>query len=343
MFHKYLLPFLLSIIISWNCSSQNSASAGILFYNVENLFDTLDTPNKIDEEFTPGSEKKWNTERYKQKIDHLGEVIRAAGGENLPAIIGMCEIENASVLDDLAHSNKLMAGNYNFIHYESPDERGIDCALLYNTKLFTPVKSVPVKVELPEDNGGTTRDILFVEGDLKIKNKSEHIFLLINHWPSRVEGEEITASRRAIAAGVLKHLVDSLNQKYSDPHIVIMGDFNDTPFDKSIQSVLGAIELIASQKDECLVDLMTEFQKQNQGSYNFKGNWQCLDQFIVSESMIDGKKLGVNTGTVTYVKKDFMLYHNEKYGDSPNKTYSGSKYFGGYSDHLPIYMELTVK
>lgn len=343
MLNKY---FLFSVLLSFafmSCSSQNKESAGVMFYNVENLFDTLDTPNKIDEEFTPGSEKHWNTERYHQKIDHLGKVMQAASGESLPVLIGLCEIENENVLKDLIQSNNLSSGNYNFIHYESPDERGIDCALLYNKKLFTSVKSIPLKVELPEDNGGTTRDILFVEGDLKIKNKTGHIFLFINHWPSRVEGEEITASRRAIAAGVLKHIVDSLNQKYTDPNIMIMGDFNDTPFDKSIQTVLGAIEYTAPQKDECLVDLMSEFQKQNQGSYNFKGNWQSLDQFIVSESMLNGKKLNVNNSTVSYVKKDFMLYHNEKFGDSPNKTYSGSKYFGGYSDHLPIYMELILK
>lgn len=340
---KYNLFIFLFSISTLSCTSQNNGTAGVMFYNVENLFDTLDTPNKIDEEFTPGSEKQWNTERYKQKIDHIGKVIVAAGNTTLPALIGLCEIENENVLKDLVLNAQLSAGNYNYIHYDSPDDRGIDCAFLYNSKLFTPVKSFPVKVDLPKDNGGTTRDILFVEGNLKIKNKTEVIFLLINHWPSRVEGEEITASRRAIAASVLKHLTDSLNQIYTGPNIIIMGDFNDTPYDKSIQQVLGAVESNANACDECLVDLMTEFQKQNLGSYNFKGNWQCLDQFIVSETLLNGKKIDVDRISVQYVKNDFMLYHNDKYGDSPNKTYSGSKYFGGYSDHLPIYMELIQK
>ncbi len=333
----YLLP--LVAIVCNSCSAQQYKYAGVLFYNVENLFDTIDQPDKIDEEFTPGSEKKWNTERYHTKIEHLGQVFTSVADE-LPILIGLCEIENETVLEDLIHSNNLKAGNYNYIHYDSPDERGIDCAFLYNKTEFKPLASRPVRVELPEDNGGTTRDILFVEGELKLNGQKEKLYIFINHWPSRVEGEEITASRRAIAATTLKHLVDSLNQKYTDPNILIMGDFNDTPYDKSIQQIMGAIEYDGKKTDECLIDMMTDFQKSNSGSYNFKGNWQCLDQFIISESLYDIKKLEANT--VYVIRKDFLLYHNDKYGDSPNKTYSGSKYFGGYSDHLPIYMQLII-
>lgn len=336
-----LIPVVTFLAVS--CKAQEGDRAGLLFYNVENLMDTIDNPVKLDDEFTPTSEKQWNTDRYYTKLDRIGQVVVSAGVQ-LPAVIGLCEIENRDVLEDLVAQKDMLPGNYGIVQFDSPDERGIDCALLYSKDQFTVKDAYTIPVYLPADNGGSTRDILYVNGVFNQGSKKEVVHMFVNHWPSRSEGEEITRSRRAIAAGVLKKHVDSLNALYIDPAIVIMGDFNDTPFDESVLITLGALAQSANYPDESLVNLVHEFQKNNEGSYNFKGNWQTLDQLIVSEGMLtDAGSFRIDQRKVKFVKNDFQLYHSDKYGDSPNRTYGGPKYYGGYSDHLPVYMELILR
>ena len=244
---------------------------------------------------------------------------------------------------DLANTKNLKPGNYKYVHYDSPDERGIDVALLYNEKVFKVKSSKAIHVTIPGETIDYTRDILMVNGEVAIQGKKEQLFVFVNHWPSRSEGEEQSAPKRAAAAETLKRAVDSLNAKFDDPNIIIMGDFNDTPVDISIQRILLAKGVSDSYADESLVDLMTNMQAMGLGSYNYKGNWQALDQFIVSESLLDGSGLQVNPASAIFVKKDWMLYHNDKYGDSPDRTFAGIKYIGGYSDHLPVFVGFVVK
>lgn len=335
------LPLLL-VIFNLSCSAQSPTGkegAAIIFYNVENLYDTINDIQKDDEEFLPGSDHQWTAQRYQIKLEHTAQVITTAG-PSVPVLVGLSEIENARVLKDLIAISAMKSAQFDYIQFDSPDERGIDVALLYNKNVFTPKKSEPIHVDLPGEPVDFTRDILFVNGVLLVNGKKQEINIFVNHWPSRSEGEEISMPKRAAAAQQLKKSVDALLSKDKNAAIIIMGDFNDTPFDKSIQVELGAKEFNTACSDGCLIDLMSVKQQNGEGSYNYKGNWQCLDQFIVSQNLLDGNALDVNSATVQYLQQPWMLYHSEKYGDSPNRTYAGPKYIGGYSDHLPAYMEL---
>lgn len=324
------------------CNAQQN-TAGVIFYNVENLFDTIDNQMTLDDEFTPQSEKMWDSERYIRKLNNLSKVI-VSSSVDFPVLIGLCEVENKDVVKDLAQKTDLKAGHYGIIHFDSPDPRGIDVALMYSKDYFKPIDYAPLNIVLPDTSTKLTRDILYVKGLLEMNNQKQEIHIFINHWPSRIKGEEFTAPNRAAAASVLKHTIDSINAKNTAANILIMGDFNDTPYDKSISQILAAKEPTAKKTDECLINLSSEKQKNNEGSYNYQGNWQALDQIIVSEGMMEpGSALTVKPNTLKYIKNDWMLYMNTKYGASPNKTYSGNKYYGGYSDHLPVYVELILQ
>jgi predicted extracellular nuclease len=324
------------------CKAQDTPpSAGVLFYNFENLYDTIDDPAKDDRIFLPASPRNWNTSKYQEKLKNLAEVISSASPK-MPVIIGVCEVENENVLHDLVAQQSLASAAYSFIHFNSPDERGIDVALLYNKKHFTPKKYHPIHVSLPGDSIDYTRDILFIYGDIQIGQKKEPLNIFVNHWPSRAEGEEVSAPKRAAAAQTLKNTIDSLHATLKNPNIIIMGDFNDTPFDVSLTQILQANEVREVMPDESLVNMMSDKQKNGEGSYNFKGTWQALDQIIVSATLLDGKKLDVKANSIQYVQKDWMLFQHEKYGTSPDRTFSGNNYIGGYSDHLPVYLELIM-
>ncbi len=343
---KYVLFLVMPLawVLTASCSAQNSPVdvAGVMFYNTENLYDTINDPLKDDEEFLPGAARQWNTVRYEKKLSNLAKVI-TTGGNTIPTLLGLCEIENEQVLKDLIATPEMLPGNFGYVHYDSPDERGIDVALLYNKTAFMPIRSENLRVDLHADTVDYTRDILLVTGTINISGKKEPLHIFVNHWPSRSEGEEVSAPKRAAAASVLKRAIDSLFVVYKSPNIIIMGDFNDTPYDKSIQQILGAGEYKDPVAEGSLSDLMALKQKGGEGSYNYKGNWQALDQFIVSEGLLDNKKLEIDVPSVQFVKKTWMLYHSDKYGDSPDRTFAGTKYIGAYSDHLPIYMELVVK
>lgn len=342
---KFYILLLIPFFASLSCTAQNQnksgMSYGVMFYNLENLYDTINDPNKDDETFLPGADRKWNDEKYKMKLKQLSKVI-ATGAEELPVLVGLCEVENLMVVNDLAATLNLSAANYGVVHFDSPDERGIDVALMYNKNVFTPKGKTPFHVTIPGDSVDYTRDILYVSGTININGKKEDMHIFVNHWPSRSEGEEVSAPKRAAAAQTLKHVIDSLNNKFADPNIIIMGDFNDTPFDISMQKILMAQEQSATNADESLVNMLSAKQKAGEGTYNFKGNWQTLDQIIVSESLLDNAAIDVNVNSVQIVKQDWMLFHHDKYGDSPDRTYSGIKYIGGYSDHLPVYVELII-
>ena len=340
---KFYILLLLPVLTSLQCVSQNqnekAMSYGVMFYNLENLYDTINDPKVDDETFLPGADRKWDDEKYKKKLKQLSKVI-ATGADEMPVLVGLCEVENLMVVNDLAATLNLSAANYSVVHFDSPDERGIDVALMYNKNVFTPKVKSPIHVTIPADSVDYTRDILYVAGTININGKKEDLHIFVNHWPSRSEGEEVSAPKRAAAAQTLKHVIDSLNNKFTDPNIIIMGDFNDTPFDISIQKILMAQETNNTYADECLVNTMADKQKTGEGTYNFKGNWQVLDQIIVSESLLDKNSIDADLNTAKIVKQDWMLFHHDKYGDSPDRTYSGIKYIGGYSDHLPVYIEL---
>lgn len=315
-------------------SAEVSTTFNVVFYNVENLFDTEDDPQKADEEFTPAGEKEWTPERYDQKLAKLSRVI-AASDDKLPAVIGLCEVENRKVVEDLAKTGALAAIEYGVIHRESPDGRGIDVALLYDTKRLNLNEAGVITTTLPVGDRPNTRLILHASGD--INGAPVHFF--VNHWPSRYGGKEKSEPNRLAVASNLRTYLDAVLQNDPDAEIIMMGDFNDHPDDKSIVEVLNAGSLSSSQP---LANLMYDLHKKGKGSYNYRGEWGALDQFIVTRSLTDGEGIDVQPETVRFVRHDWMMYVNDKGEAYPNRTYGGPNYYGGFSDHLPIVATFSV-
>ena len=309
-----LLPFFV-------LSQSDDKELFSVFYNVENLFDTIDNPNTRDNEFLPKSEKKWDTYRYNYKLNQLdkvfSEIIKKENENRLPDIIGLCEVENKLVIDDLLKTETFKNHTYKIIHKQSPDGRGIDCALLVDEK-FEVLNSDFIKINNPKESRAT-RDIVF--GKLKFKNQIINVF--VNHWPSRWGGQEASNHKRVFVAEVLRKYIDN-NTLESDFNL-IMGDFNDYPTNESLAEVLV--------KDD-LVNLMSKSNVSGRGSYNYRGNWDWLDQIIVSQ---DDFKL-ISFGAF---EEDFLMYTNKKGEVYPNRSFGGNNWYAGFSDHLPVFLRFT--
>jgi len=307
----------------------------IMFYNLENLFDIYDDPLTNDDEFTPDGEKTWTNYRYRKKLNDLSKVIIALGEWTPPSIIGLCEIENFQVLLDLTTKTPLARLNYQIIHENSSDERGIDVALLYRPEDVQRIAhtNLPVK----SNSIFKTRDILLAE---LVFDQSDTIHIFVNHWPSRFGGKEKTEIKRIDAAQTLRNHVDSLQKFFDNPKILIMGDFNDEPGDESIIEVLDASPMRGEIEKNRLYNLSYPDFKNNMGTIVYReinNTWYLFDQIIVSGSLMS------NTGIVTKGKKCMIfkapwILKNEK----PFRTYQGPVYFGGYSDHLPIFIDLYL-
>lgn len=307
----------------------------VVSYNVENLFDTVDDPTIPDEEFLPESDKEWTAERYQKKLNDLAEVISEVNPNELPEIVGLVEVENQTVLEDLIHTVKLN-NQYAIIHEESPDYRGIDVALIYRKDAFAEVMHEVLPVTFPDDPDFKTRDILHVTG--KIRNKIVHVF--VNHWPSRIGGEEKTEAKRVLAASVLKNKVDQILALDPDARIIIMGDMNDEPANKSLEQILGAQ---SPDSGATLVNLMMPDDLLQLGTYSYKGNWNMLDNLVVSGNLISGKRMQVEDQKGFIFSQDWIIYTSSKGDQSPNRTYVGKKYVAGVSDHFPVYFKMIVK
>ncbi|MCD4679343.1 MAG: hypothetical protein K8S00_03035 [Bacteroidales bacterium] len=313
----------------------------IVFYNVENLFDTIDDPAKDDKEFLPDSKVYWNTERYNNKLENLSKVLTSIDPNNFPAIIGLSEIENKSVLEDLIKKTDLEKGKYKIIHHESPDERGIDVGLIYRKKKFIPIEQQFISVQFPTDLDDKTREILYVKGS--IKKDTLHCF--VNHWPSRWGGQEKSEPKRMYVAKVLKSKVDSILSKNLMANIVIIGDFNDEPDNKSIKRLLKAKKVDKTIYPGMLYNLMYQGYEEGKGSYYYwrDKKWNMLDQIIVSGSLLTNEKgLTVPELRGCIFKPEWILYENEDGIKQPART-KGKTYYGGYSDHLPVYFNLLIK
>ncbi len=312
----------------------------VAFYNIENLFDTIDSPNVKDEEFTPQSPKKWNTERYNKKLIDLAFVLKQTNPEEYPEIIGLAEVENKRVVEDLINKTSLKYGNYGIIHRDSKDSRGIDVAFIYRKQEFKVLSDRGIKV-IDEDNpDNELRDILYIKG-LVSKTDTFHVF--VNHWKSRNGGQEKTEPKRIGAAKILRATLDSILTKNKNANIVIIGDFNDEPENKSINEVLFATNNKTNPTDLELYNLMYDKSVKDLGTNYYKGKAFMLDNLIIS------KKLATSTtgwhesedGGNMFISK-FNMYKNEKTGEeSPNRTYGGDNYYGGVSDHYPVYFKLV--
>jgi predicted extracellular nuclease len=337
---KYI-TFLIVIFFTFNCNGQNPEQVfTVVFYNVENLFDTEDEPGKEDDEFTPGSKLAWDLEKYNKKINDLAHVISLVNPSELPEIVGLAEVENDKVLDDLVLSEQLKKGNYSVIHYDSPDERGMDVALIYRPDEFTAQYSKAVPVVFPFDSTETTRDILYVKGKTK---DGEIIHIFVNHWKSRSEGVQETEPRRIYTAVTLRKEIDLIMNREPDAKIIIIGDLNDEPTNRSVHEMLAANNKRKNVNPRELYNLMYDMHNNgNVGSYFYRGTWNMLDNLIISQPLLNNKS-GYHTdfdgGKI--FRQEWMLYKDEKYKESvPNRTYGGPEYYGGISDHFPVYVTL---
>lgn len=325
------------------CSLDAQDNFRVMFYNVENLFDIKDNPIKNDDDFTPEGTLHWSSYRYWRKLDNIGCVILEAGKMRPPALVGLCEVENDSVLFDLTKRTSLRHHRYEYIISDSEDERGINVALLYQRD---EIKILETK-EYPIDFGSLkpikTRNILHVSG--KIVN-GDVLDIFICHFKSRSGGIKKTRPYRIQSAEFLRQKVDSIMIVRKNAKIIVMGDFNDYPDDTSIYDSLGAKGTGDNISGNGLYNLFyNQIKGKDSGSYKYRGKWFFPDQFIVSGNLLESKaKTHVNGNKAFVFTADYLLINGDKHGGlMPFRTYSGWKYLEGYSDHLPIYMDLTVE
>ena len=316
---------------------------------MENLFDTWDDSTCNDDAFTPEGDNHWSDKRYRTKLNGIFKTIAAigqAGGQRdmMPMAIGLAEVENDKVLRDLCQGTPLRRQGYRFIHFDSPDLRGIDNALLYRPDIFTPFLSQAISVS---DSIHHTRDILLVEG---VTAQGDTLILLVNHFPSKLGGADAQERRMWIAAK-LRAVMDTLQSNHPCAGIVVTGDFNASPSETEIYHHL------VHNGNEAFVNLM-ELVAPGVGTHKYQGNWTCLDQIIVSRNLLaDGDRrsggmhalqsclsvphLLIDGGSAHIFDADFLLVDEEKnLGKKPFRTYIAMKYQGGYSDHLPVYVDL---
>ncbi|MCK5776714.1 MAG: endonuclease [Bacteroidales bacterium] len=312
----------------------------IMFYNVENLFDPFDDSLTRDEEFTSEGSRHWSWGKYQTKLNQIYKVFMAAGNPYPPAIIGLSEIENRFVLKQLVYETAFSKFNYRIVHEESPDRRGIDVALLFDPKRFELLYHKAINVDFPFKPDSKTRDILYVKG-VVLQTDTIHVF--VNHWPSRWGGQMATDPKRKRVADILKSNTDSLFAVCKNPLIVIIGDFNDYPNDESLRLNLEAGSV---EENKDLVNLMLAYSDEyGIGSNKYKGNWGMLDQIIVSKNMLMPESLlQIKQQKAFIFNASFLLEPDEKYtGERPNRTSIGYKYHGGYSDHLPVYIDIFTE
>ena len=303
------------------------------FYNLENLFDTVDDPRSLDDDFTETSDKNWNEKRFRKKVKKLGQVISNMGYEEIkfpPVLLGVAEVENSDVLDALVGSKFLHKKEYGYVHFDSPDERGIDTALLYRKEYFSVIKQEAHTVYLTDERGmrDYTRDILYVYGELE--NQPLHI--LVNHWPSRRRGADETKHKRKEAADRNLEILSTIYAE--DPHakVVIMGDFNDDPHSESVK------KLVNTEMYNPMEVLLTKYQ----GTLSYRDTWYLFDQIIISHNFLQGHNNPFRFKMAKIFDPAEIKEYKGKYKGLPFRTYSGKKHLGGYSDHFPVYTIFSI-
>lgn len=334
---KIWQPLLGVILFSGISFSQTMDSLYIVSYNVENLFDTVDDVQKLDDEFTPEGKKNWTQERYTKKLNDIANVFSAIN-HHLPDIISLVEIENKSVLEDLVNKTNLKDANYQIIHEESPDIRGIDVAFLYKKSAFREISHQDISILFPFDNEYKTRDILYVKGVLA---KTDTVHFFINHWPSRRGGLAKSEPKRTHVASILRNFIDSIQEININSKIIILGDFNDNPVDKSVFEVLKANNIRTGFNKTYLYNLFFDtFNINRFGSYLYRNNYNMLDHIILSQSWFQekGYYTTFESGIIYYPE---WLCDKESELKAPKRTYKGPNYMGGYSDHFPVYFVVT--
>jgi len=296
----------------------------IAFYNLENLFDPEDGKHTLDTNFTPTGIYRWNQGKYRQKIENLGKVISEIGptnAQNPPVMLGVCEVENRTCLQDLVECGSLSEYHYSFVHFESHDRRGLDTAFLYRSKHFKLLNSETYGIEVEGRMGKEpTRDILHVEGCLF----DEHIHVLINHWPSRLEGSRATREKRRALARELDQIVSSIYHKDLNSKILIVGDFNDQPQDYSLRNDFTHDFFNVSERSDF-----------GPGTARFKNKWVIFDQILLDQNLLNNKSLNYLSAGV--YSPSYLIETRGRHKGSPKRSFRGRRFQNGYSDHFPVY------
>ncbi len=338
------------LLMSFLCVSaafaQNQVAVySVAFYNLENLFDTINNPETNDEEFLPNGTYRWGALKYQNKLENMAYAISKLGVDKYcpqgPAVIGVSEIENRQVLEDLIKTGELANRNYGIVHFDSPDRRGVDVGMLYDRNQFEVDTAISVRLTFEHDPDRLTRDQLLVSGRMA----DERVHIIVNHWPSRLGGEKQSRPSRDAAAKLSKHLADSVLAADPTSKVIIMGDLNDDPNNNSCKVVLGAVKTAEELTEGGYYNTMWQLFDKGFGTLGYQGKWNLFDQIIVSANLV-----GSDRSTLKYFKseifnKDFLRQESGKYKGYPLRTHAQGRYLDGYSDHFPviIYMAKIIK
>ena len=341
--HYSLVLSILYLTVSFGQNSKTYKVNTIAFYNLENLFDTENDPITFDDDRTPEGKDHWTKEIYQDKLKNMAKVIAEIGADvsgTTPAIIGVCEVENRTVLEDLVNQKPLIKKDYGIIHFNSPDRRGIDVALLYKKKLFTPTSYKAKELLIYDDNDESkrvfTRDQLIVSGILD----GDKINLIVNHWPSRRGGEKRSRSKRIKAAKLNRQIIDSLFSEDPYAKIITMGDFNDDPTSPSIKKYLKAQQKKEGLSIKELYNPMEDIAKKGLGSLAYRDNWNLFDQIIISTELTKKEFSSYRFYKAGIYNKTYLVNAHGRYKGYPYRSYAEGRYTGGYSDHFPVYIYL---
>lgn len=340
---KYFLLVCLAFL-SVSCSSQQQEQkqsfdniSPVAFYNVENLFDTKRDLSIMDEDFTPNGKYKWDNDKYQKKLNNLAYVITRLGKDKSSdgfALLGVAEVENRKVMEDLINTGELAEKSYKIVHKDSPDGRGIDVGLIYNPKQFTVTNHTTYAFTLVGGIPYKTRDILVVSGKLA----GEPLSILVNHWPSR-RGEDSEPLRER-AASICKHISDSIYKANPKTAIIIMGDMNDDPKDKSTSIALDAKRNMEEVQKGGLYNTMWQLHDSGLGTLQYRGAWNLFDQIIISQSLLKDGESKLKFIEADIYNEDYLIQQSGNYQGYPLRTFSGNTFLNGYSDHFPTLIYL---
>ncbi len=335
---KFLLTGLFAALIV-ACFAQKPYK--VVFYNFENLFDTINDPDVLDEEFTPEGLKRWNSTKYNKKIANLERVLFdiAVEDKDFPAVIGVSEIENRNVMEDVIAQSKLAHADYRVVHYDSPDLRGVDVGFYYRPDVFKLEGSAPIPFHMPELPDFRTRDFVTMWGTID----SEPFFFLVSHWPSRLGGKEASDPKRMAAARRVKEIVDSVQCANPATKVVVMGDLNDDATDDSIVEGLGAKGKPQEVQPGDMFNPFIALLKAGYGTLAYRDSWNLFDNIVISANLVDApagtlRLLAVGKFYGGIFRRPYMIQKSGQYKGYPLRTFVGNDFQGGFSDHFPVYI-----
>lgn len=332
--------FIILFVVQLSAQEKKKYQIAIVgFYNLENFYDTLNDPFKNDEEFTPEGLNRWTGDRYKIKLNNMATAISRIGESTLkggPVFIGVSEVENASVLQDLINAEPLKSLDYGFVHYDCRDRRGVDVGFLYQKKRFKVIGSKPFPL-ITSDTSFYTRDQLLVHGELD----GEEVYVLVNHWPSRSGGEKRSAPKRRAAAELARSIADSLMTLNPKVKMFIMGDLNDDPVDASMVKYLKAKFEVKEVGEKDLYNPMYQLFKDGVGSLAYQDSWNLFDQIVISHALIGKDFSSYKLFGARIFNEEFLKQKGGAFSGYPLRTFAGGQFMGGYSDHFPAYLILA--